>query len=329
MSSYMFFNDFIRGIKPNLASSSVSAYASNLSMFFPHVTTEKSLRAELTMANIKTIVAYLTESYASPSTRGLKLNSLIIVLKYLFGDSSEMYIFVSKKRDECNQNYTENASKKQFTEKDSQNFVSTEEYRKMLDTWEPTVKSLMAQTKIKRTEFNQIQEFYLATFYFYKALRADLENTHVVFTKDVPADTSKNYVHVHGKSITIILNQYKTSKTYGQNTIEITGEGYDKILPYLNYLKNKTGENEPIVLFLSKDGKKAITASQLSQLYSSIFIQRLHKKFTITLNRKRIISSNPDLVQYEEAQKKVTKLTREMGTSVNMAQNVYQKKSKK
>ena len=334
-TTHTFFTDLIKDARPNLASSSVSSYVNNLCLLFQGVTTRKDLEKRLKMSNIKTIAEELAETYGSPSTRCLKLNSIIIVLKYLYGDKDERFLYLSEKRDECNEKYIKNnTGRDTLTERENAKFVSTEEYRKMLNDWKPKVMELMKLEKVKRSQYNEIQEYYICVFYFHFALRADLADTKVVFTKNVPDRDDTNYIHFYKGKVDIILNVYKTAKTYGQNVIHVTGntQGYKDILPYLEFLKSlhkdEDEDDDECVLFKSLDGKGAISPLKLSLLFTSIFTQRLHKKFTITLNRKRVIGSDKNVQKLKDAREEVEKLTKSMGTSLQVVDVVYDKKAK-
>jgi hypothetical protein len=101
--------------------------------------------------------------------------------------------------------------------------VSNEEYKEMLDKWKPIIFEKMKNEKISKNDFMDIQSYFLTLIYFYHPLRVDITTMLIVFKKTMP-DEKLNYLQVFNKKYFFIINQYKTSITYGQNIIPIVNK---------------------------------------------------------------------------------------------------------
>lgn len=323
--SKVFLTKIVRELKPNIANSSLTQYVSTLTQMFPDVDNESKLDSFLTKESLGTIIQNIQDKYESPSSRGLRYNSLIILLKGRYGMDDQRYIKISTLRDACNKKYLDRAEKPELSEEDTKRVVTTSEYKDFLDKWYPDIKQLMSLDKISQAKFNEIQVYHLCLVLYYYAFRRDLSPMDIIFNKSIPKDDTKNYMMVFNKRVSFVLNVYKTSKTYGQNVVD----GLDKdlnsqLLGYAEYLKRKYAGKDHIPFLADKSGAY-LNENMISRNFTGIFRERLDKSFTINLNRKRIVSSDPNIQQYISAKDKVEKLSKSMGTSVKMASTVYNK----
>ena len=117
---------------------------------------------------------------------------------------------------------------------------------------------------------------------------------------------------------------YKTSKSYGQNIVDVTQKDVSKtLLDYFNFLKKYNNQSTNIRLFSNKQNNDYILPSNMSNMFKDIFKIRLGKNFNITMNRKRFVSTNPILEKYRKIQEEAQDIAKEMGHSIATQQSVY------
>ena len=190
--SKSFFTKLIREYKPNIASTSLSQYVTLACSLFPDVNSEKELEISLSKESLEKIVTKIQENYSSSATRSLRYNTLIVVLKGLYGSKDDRFIRISHIRDKCNDSYQKKASEPNLSHADDARMVTTEEYDKMLDDWYPKIYDLMNREKVTHTQFSQIEIYHALLIYLEYAIRADLSPCDVKFQTEIPSDTTKN-----------------------------------------------------------------------------------------------------------------------------------------
>lgn len=322
MTSRNYFNQKIKSIKPNLSLLSHNQYVSVLENLYPNVSNDNQLETELSKDNIHKIVSEIEEKYTSCSSKGFKYNVIIALVKNMYGTEDSRYTFLSKKRDECNEKYIKKAENG-LTEKDKSKMVSHDEYQKMLTEWKDEIIKLMNKEKITRNDFMEIQSYYLCLIYYYYGFRVDITPMDIIFKKKLP-DTNKNFLHVFNKKYTFVLRQYKTEKSYGEKQIIIEDRDLiNELSQYIKFLEKYNDRKEGLRLFSTKSNSDYLSQSALSTLFTLVFKSRLNKPFTFTLNRKRIVSEDPDVQEYTVLKEKVSKLADEMGHSLSMQEEIY------
>lgn len=320
------FNQLIRQYRPNLSVSSLVQYTNVLINLFKDIHTKEDLLKAIEKDNLDKILKTINDLHTSPSSKCFKYNSLISIFKGLIGEDDERFILVSKLRDECNKKYIDNLSEP--VAKGS--IISNEEYKSMLDKWRPEIDTLLQLEKHTKSQFFDIQSYYIALIYFHNAFRSDISPMDVIFTKSLPEDNTKNYIHVFNRKMSFVMRAYKTASTYGEKIIPITDKDFIKELnSYIAFLVKYNGRRNNLRLFSNKSNSSYLDTNNLSTLYSNIFKSRLGKPFSITLNRKRMVSDNVDVAQYVEAKKKVEDLADGMMNSVATQQAVYNVNTKR
>lgn len=158
------------------------------------------------------------------------------------------------------------------------------------------------------------QNFLVLSLYYLNAPRRnkDYSILKVVNNYNDKLDNQYNYIDLNKKEF--IFNNYKTSKKYNQQRVEIPLELMNIILEYIKDFKIKNND------FLIKDLKKdePINISNgMTVLLNKIF----KKKVGSSMLRKIYLTS-----KYGEQAKELKEDVKNMGTSVITAQNNYIKK---
>jgi hypothetical protein len=321
-----FFKEFINKHKSTLSELSKLQYINTLSTLLPEVTSDAELKKALSHENVLAIIKSIDEKYSNAQSRGFKYNSLIAVMKPILGETNKTYLHISELRDACNKTYQNRNLKHELTEKEQTNAVTTEEYDNLLSEHRQQIQELMKKDKLTKAEFNQIQQYFIVLIYFTQILRLDLTPVDIVFTKALPTDTSKNYLHVYQGRISLVLNSYKTSKTYGSKVYDFQNPLKNELKTYVDFLIRYNGRKQGLRLFSNTGNSGYISPTNLStQMFSNFFKSNLGKAFTVTDNRKRLISGNSDVQEYQELSKKVQDVADQAGHSVKTMEAVYVK----
>lgn len=256
------------------------------------------------------------------------LNAVIILLLALNSDNKydKLIEEYQKIRDKFNDKYiTENENGK-ISDSQKNNFVDLSEIQNMLKEMENKIKSegLKKKTNLSGKEKELMMVYTIFSFLVRYPLRLDLAGMKYISRTQYNSlsDQDKkdgNYL-VHNKKgsqfLEAILNEYKTSKKYGEKKIRIDKD-IEKILRM--YIK-ATGKGFGDVLFVSSTGNP-LSRNQLSQLLIKTTKKYLNKSISTTILRKIVVSSTipKDII---EKQKELADV---MGHSIEVQNAVYNK----
>lgn len=252
------------------------------------------------------------------------LNAIIVLLMAL--NNKEQYDELIEKyqklRDELNDKYDEEQTSGKISEKQKKNFASMEEIQEMLKTMQKQIKDdglkKKEQLKIKDKELLMVYTIFSMLVKY--PTRNDMAGmrfiTKTAYNQLTDEDKKNNNFLVNQKGkLTFILNQYKTSKKYGEKKIEIDKD-IEKILRmYIRLTNKKYGD----VLFVSSRDN-ALTRNQISQLLLKTSKKYMNKAVSTTLMRKIVVSDKFGDVKKEQAE-----LADIMGHSVSTQNKVYVK----
>ena len=245
-------------------------------------------------------------------------NAIIVYLRA--GDKNEALIDkYDTIRNTHNETYkTDNESGK-ISAKQSDNFVEIEELYKMLTEMEEDIKlhKLKKKETISAKEMTLFQVYTIYNILLKIPLRNDLAGMEAISRTKYNSLSKEdketdNYMVVDKNRITLILNEYKTSRKYKQKDISVPKDLEKIIRIYLK--KNGMG-----VLFKSSTGKP-LTRNALSQLLLKTSQKYLKKNISTTMIRKIVLS---DL--FADTKKQQEKMAEITGHSVATMNNVYVK----
>jgi integrase len=168
-------------------------------------------------------------------------------------------------------------------------------------------------------EYMTLMKYLLLLIHIEIPLRNDLADAKIVSDLPKQQDMKVNYLVVKKTGITLILNNYKTSKDQGQKTIPFPKELSKEINKYVDVIKRMSPHN----WFLGKDGEDApITRPTYTKLINSIF-NGDGVKVGSTQIRRAVVS---DLYKVEENETSTKQnLANVMGHSTKTAGLVYAK----
>ena len=174
-------------------------------------------------------------------------------------------------------------------------------------------------------DLSKLRDYVLFVFYQHMPSRNDIVYAKFLYDDEVEdidelsKDKKLNYIILkkEEKKVLYIMNNYKTSKKYKSQTLELENKLYDILLNYKDKMKPFNDDNWFI---LSNKGKQ-VSKETLTLIYSKLG-SVIGKKTSIRTNRHIQVSQNIDI-------EKMQKLAKMMGHDISIAFHNYCKKNKK
>jgi hypothetical protein len=198
-------------------------------------------------------------------------------------------------------------------EKQQGNWVELFEVEERIEELEQEI-----TTEITYENYKNILRYLILLFHRHVPLRNDLARTKIVYdrTSDFVCEPEINYILLDQK--VLLLNHYKTIKTYGAKTVSLIPVVTDAIELYLPILQHFS----PHGWFFARMNGQQHTAVQFSKLFNSIWKDE-GKNVGSTQIRRTVVS---DLYNVDEGEmKKKQELADVMCHSVNTASLIYAK----
>jgi hypothetical protein len=267
------------------------------------------------------------------------LNAIIVLLMALNEDNK--YELLIKRygdlRDALNEKYDNQQKSGVISEKQAENFATSDEIFGMLDRMKKDLKDIDKE-KVTKKELQLLQAYTLFSVYARMPMRNDLAGMNAILKKtyDSYSDEKKkenNYLVVGSRNLnkpnfTFILNDYKTNRKYGTLELPIEDKQLKSVLKrflMINETLYKPTVEAP--LFKTSSGKP-INRNELSKIllkYSELY---LNKKISTTLLRKIFLSSKyGGEGGLKEQLEELAKDNKVMGHSKDVALNSYIKKA--
>jgi len=253
------------------------------------------------------------------------LNAVIILLLALNHDKKydDLIEDYQKRRDKFNQQYLDDNANGKISEAQKNNFVDLEEIKKMLITMESEIKSqgLKKKENLKGKEKELMMVYTIFTMLVKYPVRLDFSGMKLISKtqyNSLKEDDKKlgNYLINEKGKLTMVMNEYKTSKKYGEKKIPIDKDVEKVIRMYMR----TTGKTNGDVLFVSSTGHE-LSRNALSQLLVKTTKKYLNKSISTTMMRKIVVSS----VIPKEVLDKQKELADVMGHDVATQNLVYNK----
>lgn len=306
----------IKKVKPNLKDNSIKQYEIHL----------KKLKNLFESDNYdflsepKDVMEKIKERHFTSQRN--TLNAIIILLLALNhdGEFDKLIADYQKIRDKFNEQYLENQQSGKISENQAKNFADLSEIDDMLKKMENEIKESKLKKKENLTGKDKelLMVYTIYTFLKTYPLRLDLAGMEYI-SKTVYNKLSEeqkkntNYLVNEKNKLTAILNEYKTSKKYGEKKIEID-KAVEKVLRM--YIK-LTGKTTGDVLFVSSTGKP-LSRNALTQLLMKTSKKYLNKSISTTMMRKVVLSD-----KFGELKKEQEKMAEITGHDVGTMNSVY------
>jgi len=308
----------IQKVKPNLKDNSIKQYETHLNKLkklFDTDTFDFLSNPDEVMEKIS------GNHYLSQRNT---LNAIIILLLALNQDNKydELIEKYQKKRDKLNDKYLEDNANGKISETQKNNFVELNEIKSMVSKMENEIKEkgLKKKETLTGKEKELMMVYTIFSMLMRYPVRLDFSGMKLIsktMYNKLKEDDKKlgNYLINEKGKLTMVMNEYKTSKKYGEKNIPVDKDIEKLIRSYIKSLGIKNGD----VLFTSSTGKE-LSRNALSQLLTKTSKKHLGKSISTTMMRKIVVSDKFGDVKKEQAE-----LANIMGHDVGTQNLVYVK----
>ena len=304
----------IEANNPNLKQSSINQYICNVKKTLELV--EGGLNDPIYTINNKSDEIIEAIEGLNENTQKNKLNAILKVVD----SDSEIAKNYRDRRDLLQSRYNDRVSSGEKTEKEEERMITREQYDYVLDTLHKKIDGLSkSDLPLKKNQWKYWLGYMLLSLYKQIPLRNDLAGMIVIDNKTwrehrYKLDNTKNYLVVGARIVQIILNQYKTNKTYGRKIIKTSPELAKIIKRYL------TLKPESKYFVVNHQGEM-MSNTTLSRFISNLFLEFLDTQTGITALRKSYLTN-----KYGDIKQEMAEDANIMGHSVATQQKIYVKK---
>ena len=258
-----------------------------------------------------------TQKTLTDNSRRNYLNSVIIMSQTAESPGDVIQKFVND-RDALNQKYNDIKAKGQYSEDEEQIKVSQDEIDEMLGKIKKELKGVYSLSKsdLSANTYNLLQFFTMMSLYKEHRLRNDFASLNVVglrefnhLTSDVKQGT--NFLVV-GKTVQIVLYDYKTKKNQDPMHIDITNK---ELLQVVRKYIGVIGKGVP--LFTGPTGHQ-MTSNQLTTFLQKYTFEYLGKRISTRMLRKIFYSE-----KYGHMVQELKQDAKENLHSVGVALDIY------
>ena len=233
-------------------------------------------------------------------------NAIIVLLMALNFDNRYDTLIenYSTLRDKLNQQYVDEQKTGVISDKQKDNFPTMDELQTLLSKLELEIrdKKLKSKRDITPKEREILVVYTIFQMLIHLPTRNDMSDMILAtpsYLKKTPTDEQMNYNYLLNttQNMKLILNNYKTEKTYGTKEIEVP-ESLKRILRmYIKSTGVKTGQT----LFLTQTGQ-SMSRNTISALLLRVSQKLIGKRVSSTMIRKAVLSDK-FRVKNEEQQK--------------------------
>ena len=304
--------------KPTLSEMSVKTYANCIIKIMEIL---KTTSYDDLYKDAHKVVKILHERYDKSNTIKTKLASLIVYLRCIRNEKNSKEIdtaidVYSKVIDMLNNDIKMELSSSEKNAKQKENWLNDED----ISNLDINLASLLPKEGIRTAkDLMHLRNYIIFKIYQDNPTRNEIADSKIIFKptkKSEPLSDEYNYIMLDkkAKTITYQMNQYKTSKNYGQKNVAINKDLYPLFVAYKKAIDMFTKESW---FLLNDNAVSKMTRNRLGVVYS-ILGQSINKKLGTSMNRHIQLSN---LIPV----KAIKDLTDKMCNSPNEALNVYAK----
>jgi hypothetical protein len=303
--------------KPTLSEMSVKTYSNCISKILEFMKTDNQ---EVLYNDPHKVVKLLHEKYDKSNTIKTKLASLIVFLRCIRTDKTSKEIdnaieVYSSVIDMLTNNIKLELSSSEKNSKQKENWIDDDDNTKLNNNLLELVPKDIRTSK----DLLALRNYVLFKFYETNPTRNEIADSKILFKpakKNEALSDEYNYILLDkkNKTITYQMNQYKTSKNYGQKNVEIDKNLYPL---FLQYKKAVDMFNKDNWFLLNDSASSKLTSNRVGVIYGELG-KSINKKLGTSMNRHIQLSNLIPI-------KKIKELTDKMGNSPREALEVYSK----
>ena len=293
----------IKEERSNIKENSLNAYLSNIKRIFKDVfDNEIDIKKFNQFVKVK---KYLDE--LNPATRKNIMTSIIVLLK-AYNINKKTLKKYEKYFEEIVVDFENNYDNQEKSEKEKKNWITKNELDKKINDLEENINEIDFENLTKTNEDIIQQHLILKLYSEIPPIRNDYAQMKVYHNKNIKGE---NYIDLTNKKI--ILNNYKTDKTYGEKQIELNNNIIQLIKRWINITGNE-------YLLINIRDKNPMTSNGFTKYINKIFKP---KKVSTTILRKLYLSEKYPVIHNRKDMKKDAYI---MGHSISTQQSIYRKK---
>ena len=240
----------IMKLRPALKSNSAKTYANGINTLHRKINPDTELTdLSFLSKNVEKVLSVI-ETY-KPTTRKNMLNAVIVSMDE--GVPQAVVKRYEKLRDKYNKQYEDEQEENNKNRKQSQNWVEWPKFQKMVEYFGKEVRRLKLRRRdsLSDEELRLLGDYVLMRVYEDLPMRNDVHDMRVTTEADYKKNGDKkfNYLLRSRNNYTIVLNNYKTAKAYGEKRIQVEGRLATLLRDYLKlqtsgwlFVNEKTGK---------------------------------------------------------------------------------------
>lgn len=212
-------------------------------------------------------VQKIIDTYA-PSTQQSQYGTLASALS-LFNDKPTYKKTYNHWRDALLEARKGNTADNERTEKQEENWLSWEDVEKKKSGLKEESLSLPLNKKLTAPQYEKLLNYVIVSLYTDVVPRRNQDYLDMYVVKKLGKDYAKdkNYYEISGKRF--VFNKYKTSKTYGEQVIDIPDELQQTLSQFIkHHPHNKEKEYK---LLVKQDGSALNTVNAITRVLNRIF----------------------------------------------------------
>jgi hypothetical protein len=255
----------------NLSEGSIKLYLRNLEKL-----NDGNLQSFKFLNNVEKIIEKISK-YKPNTQRGI-LISIVSVLgccpedKKLMKTRKKYYDLMNNKNTEIKENATDEP-----TDEQKENWISWEDVKKKFEELKSEVDKFKDNKRINEKESDILLCYMLLALYIYNQPRRnkDYQFMNVVKKYNDSLDDDVNYLSMEDNRF--IFNNYKTSKKYGKQILDINNDLQGCINIYLKLHPKKLGKitKKTNVPFLVIDGHPLVQTNSVTKILNKIFGKKI------------------------------------------------------
>tara|TARA_R110001592_G_scaffold334879_1_gene619382 strand:+ start:334 stop:1296 length:963 start_codon:yes stop_codon:yes gene_type:complete len=305
--------------KPNVRPVTIKSYISYIENLHYDLEGNREVKNIDFLKDDDTVLEELDHNFNYLSKRNI-LNAVIVLLRAVNANKHLISIY-GNRRDQYNDKYLDQLEDPDYiNESQEKNMITKEELDDIVGETRGIIaaKKLCKKPKLTKKEYSELQLYVILSFYIAYPLRNDIVTLKYMKKSEYSKlDGTKPNVFLWDKSM-IILNEYKTSKSLGQNKILIDKKNASLLRCLIKQQQNTDIDNPEDYLIVKQNGKP-YTKVDFSNLLIQFFKKKTGKSISTTLLRKIYLS------KYSNVKDEMAKDAKMMGHSTATQQKIYVK----
>ena len=303
--------------KPTLTDMSVKTYSNCIAKVLEFMKTDKY---DELFKDPHKVVKLLNEKYDKSNTIKTKLASIIVFLRVIKTDKNSKEVndaidVFSHVIEMLTNDIKANLSSSEKSTKQKDNWIDTADAEKLNDNLLRLVPKDIRTPK----DLMALRNYVIFKLYQDNPTRNEIADSKIIFKPLKKSDALSdeyNYIILDKKkkTITYQMNQYKTSKNYGQKNVDLNKDLFPL---FMQYKKAVDMFNDKGWFLLNDSATEKMTRNRLGVVYSTLGAS-INKKLGTSMNRHIALSNLIPI-------KAIKNLTDKMGNSPKEAFEVYAK----